>query len=129
MADNTTITKVQQIKIDYVFDYCEEHNEVEWLVAESSKTKTVPVYPKKKVITLNDDGTEKLDENGNPMFTLVDDTAAEPIRFEDVEVTFADVRKEFVKKFMPELLPKSTSKKVPSFHDRIKALKAKHNIQ
>lgn len=98
----------QTMKIEDIINWCKENNEVEWLKATAAKEFECKVYPRVKVV--NDEGNivSKVDKN-------------QPYTIEKRRITFIQLKQEFVAKFMPEIAPKTKSKKATMF-DLIAAL-------
>ena len=102
------IKHINDIDVDFVFDWCEANGANDWLKAELAKTTTQKTYPRKKVT--NADGKK----------VSVADKSKEPTMIEK-PITFIEVRTAFVEKFMPEFAPKKKEKK-PTMYDRAKLL-------
>lgn len=110
MANDATKVKIDG---DYIFNWCEANNQLEWLVTISEEKIKAPVYPRKEYKTK--DGKVK---------TKPDNTQA-PIKYEERVRNFMEVKAAFIDKFMPELKPKAKQAK-PSLLERAKtALAAK----
>lgn len=78
----------KEMTIDYIIDWCKENNQIEWLKAENAKT--FPV-----------EGTTKKGKPKKPR-----------------KITLLEIKRNFVEKFMPELLPQEKPKK-ETFRDKI----------
>lgn len=100
----------KKMDIDYIIDWCKSNNQVEWLKATAAKKITHNIYPKKTYI--NKKGKEVTKQ----------DKSQEPIGTETKDISFVELKMEFCKKFMPELVPVSTKEKKPSMFDKIAAL-------
>lgn len=99
----------KDMNIDDIISWCEENGQTEWLKAEAARTVTCKVYPRTK------DGINK---NGKPCKKA--DKTAKPSRVER-PITFVQIKKDFCKKFMPELIPQKKAKKT-TMYDRISKL-------
>lgn len=84
----------RKIDFKFIMDYCEQHNEKDWLKAKVEETTEVKVYPKVK------------NANGK----MVSDKSKKP-KIEVRPISFLQVKNDFCAKFMPELLPKKGNKK------------------
>lgn len=102
------IKHINDIDVDFVFDWCEQNGHNDWLKAELAKTTTQKTYPRKKIV--NEAGKK----------VSVADKSKEPTIVEK-PITFIEVRTAFVEKFMPEFAPKKKEKK-PTMYDRAKML-------
>lgn len=91
------------MKIDDIINWCVANNQVEWLKAEAQKKTTRKVYPK-----ITQDGKKVTDKTQTP--TIIE----QPI-------TFIEIKKDFVDKFMPEIAPKAKEAK-PTMYEKIAAL-------
>lgn len=95
---------------DKIIEWCEAHNELDWLEEIYSSTVVRKVYP------------TKIDANGNE----VPDKTQEPTEIEE-PISFIEVKLAFVRKFFPEEAPKKSAKSTMSFGDKIKAAKKRAN--
>jgi hypothetical protein len=102
------IKHINDIDVDFVFDWCEQNGQNAWLKAELAKKTLQKTYPRKKVTT----------EEGKKI--SVADKSKEPIMKEKA-ITFIEVRTHFVETFMPEFAPKKKPK-TPTMYDRAKML-------
>ena len=85
----------KDINIEYIINYCKEHNEVAWLKAKASE-KTIQKRHTGKIKGLNKAGKE---------VWLVDkNSPKEEIK---TNITFIEIKRAFAEKFMPEILPKA----------------------
>lgn len=103
--------KTDFITFDYIVNYCDEHNELEWLAAETSRQAEQKEYPKKKVTEVN--------EAGEVVEKTIADKSQEPIMVMK-PITFVQVKADFIDKFMPELKAAKKPKK-PTMFDIVKA--------
>lgn len=101
----------QTMKIEDIIKWCEDNNQVDWLIAESEKTIPVKVYPRKKVV------------NEKGKVVSVADKSQEPT-IEMRKIDFINLKKNFVEKFMQEIAPKAKAKE-PTMYEKIQALKNK----
>lgn len=97
----------KDINLDYIIDYCQEHDEVAWLKKTAAKKVDYKVYPKKTILV---DGKKK---------TVAD--KEQPYKLEKRPISFIQIKMEFVEKFMPEIKPVAKAKK-PTMYDIIKGL-------
>jgi hypothetical protein len=95
--------KYKDMCLDDVIAWCKANNQVAWLKEEAAKEVPTKKYPRVK----NAEGKS------------VADKSAEPI-IEVRPISFIQLKYEFCKKFMPELLPQGSSKK--SMREKIAAL-------
>jgi hypothetical protein len=99
----------ENMSIEFIINWCKENGQVAWLKAKAKEQTTYKVYPRKKVV---DEATGKA--------KMVADKTAAP-KVEKRQISFIQIKRDFVAKFMPELLPKAAEKK-PSMYDLIDAL-------
>lgn len=97
------IENINDITIDYIIDYCKEHDEVKWLKATAAETIECKVYPR-----IKKDGKSVADKSQEP-------------KIETRPVSFIQIRNAFTEKFMPEFAPKRKPK-APTMYDRIASL-------
>lgn len=95
----------EKIDINFIINWCKENNQVSWLKATASQQTDYKVYPRIKV----------KDENGKTKWKA-DKTQAPTI--EKRPISFIQLKKEFVYKFMPELAPKA-KEKAPTMYELI----------
>lgn len=123
--DSATVTDVKvvvadmkaagflEIDLDNIIDYCRLTKNTKWLKEEGKKKTTKKVYPRKQEKRINDDGEEYI--------ASVADKSKEPI--EKVSgITLAELKTNFLEKFLPELMPKSSKEPTVSMLDKIAAL-------
>jgi hypothetical protein len=91
------------MSIDDIIEWCKENGEVEWLKEIASQKVEYKIYPRVKV-----DDKWTTDKTATP-------------KVEKRPISFIQLKIEFVKKFMPNIMPKAKSKK-PTMFDKIKAL-------
>ena len=87
------------MSIDDIIIWCQENNQIAWLKEEGARKVACKVYPK---------------VNGK-----ADKTQAPKI--ETRKITFIQIKKDFVEKFMPEIAPKAKAKE-PTMYEKIAAL-------
>lgn len=92
----------KDMKINDIINWCVANNQVAWLKAEAAKKVPCKVYPK-----VEKDGKKVVDKSAEPTVEM------RPI-------TFIQIKNNFVRQFMPELLPKKEAKQ--TMYDLIKAL-------
>lgn len=97
----------KDIKLDDIIDWCKANNQVAWLKAEAAKKVEVERYT----------GKVKVVKNGKEV--LVVDKNSAKVKVE-APITFIQLKKAFVEKFMPEIAPKAKAKQ--TMYDRIAAL-------
>lgn len=102
----------KNINQDFIFSYCEENGQLEWLLEVTSQKTAYKVYPRKKVTVTAEDGTTKTK-------SVVDKTQEPKIEYRPI--SFIAVKNEFCEKFMPELLPKASETKKPTLKERAEA--------
>lgn len=93
----------KSITLDFIIEWCQANNQVDWLKATAEKKTPCKVYPRVKK-----DGKSVADKSQEPKEVM------RPI-------SFIQIKTEFVNTFMPEIAPKKKDAK-PSMYDRIKAL-------
>lgn len=98
-----------KIDIDFIIDWCKANGQVDWLKATASKKVSHPIYPKKTYI--NKQGKEVCRQ----------DKSQKPIGTEIKNISFVELKMEFCRKFMPEIIPEAKEKK-QSMYDIIAAL-------
>lgn len=91
------------MNINDIIIWCQANNQTAWLKAEAAKKVPCKVYPK-----VEKDGKKVVDKSAKPNIEL------RPI-------TFIQLKNNFVKTFMPEIMPAKKEKK-PSMYDLINAL-------
>ena len=94
--------------IEDVIEWCKANNQIEWLKKTAAKKTECKVYPRKKVV------------NADGKLVSVADKSKEP-KIESRPISFVEIKYEFAKKFMPEILPKAKEMKA-SMYDIIAAL-------
>ena len=93
----------KSMNINDIIGWCIANKQTAWLKAEAAKTVPCKVYP--KVVK---DGKKVVDKSAKPSIEM------RPI-------TFIQLKNNFVKTFMPEIMPKKKEAK-PSMYDLINAL-------
>ena len=100
-------------KEEDMIKWCEENNQLEWLIAETNKIVKHKVYGQKRGLNKKGEWILKTDKDN------VIGTVEEPI-------TFVELKHNFFAKFMPDKLPTKSDKPVAeTFRDRINKLKKK----
>lgn len=94
----------KSMNINDIIDWCKANNQVEWLKAEAAKKVEYKVYPRVK----GEDGKLKVDKS-------------QPYKVEMRPISFIQIKKNFVDKFMPEIAPTKKDKK-PNMFDLIASL-------
>lgn len=94
----------KKMKLQDVIEWCKANNQIEWLKEVVNRDVEVEVYPEIEV-----DGKKVINKSATPTIEM------RPI-------SFIQVKTEFAKKFMPEILPKKTSKKTATMRDIVNAL-------
>lgn len=92
----------KDMKINDIINWCVANNQVAWLKAEAAKKVPCKVYPK-----VEKDGKKVVDKTAEP-------------KIEQRPITFIQIKNNFVRQFMPELLPKK--EKQATMYDLINAL-------
>jgi hypothetical protein len=107
-AEEEAKVKYKDIDLDYIIKYCQEQGSeaVAWLKETAQKKVNVKVYP-------------RVQQEKDGKTISVADTTKEP-KVEERKITFIQLKKAFVEKFMPDIMPKS--KKKESMYDIIAAL-------
>lgn len=100
--------KYETMTIEEIINWCKENNQVEWLKAKATETVPYKVYPRVKVT--GEDGKVK----------MVADKSAAP-KVEKRAISFIQIKRDFVEKFMPEIAPKAQPK-TPTMYEIIAAL-------
>lgn len=106
------------IKIEDIIEWCKDNNQVDWLKNKASETKTVERYSERKK-KLDDNGNVVLNKKGFPVY--VADKSSKK-KEEQVKISFMELKYDFCKEFMPEILPKSKKKKEKTMYDLIAEL-------
>ncbi len=101
----------KDMKFEDILNWCEENGELDWLEEEASRLVEVEVYPT-KVVT-NPDGSTK----------RVPDKSQTP-SIEKREISYIQIKNDFVNRFMPEIAPKKKATEKESMLDKIRARKA-----
>ena len=98
----------QTMKIEEIINWCKDNNQVEWLKKTAKQLVPYKVYPTKVIVDSNGKSKKVADKSAKPK------TEMRPI-------SFIQLKKEFVEKFMPEIAPSKKDKKA-TFYDIIAAL-------
>lgn len=93
----------KSMKIGDIIAWCVANKQTEWLKATAAKQVPCKIYPK-----VEKDGKKVIDKTASPTIEM------RPI-------TFIQLKNEFVKEFMPELMPKKKEAK-PTMYELIAAL-------
>lgn len=96
----------KDMKIEDIIQWCQENgkDKVDWLKKTAAKQVEYKVYPRYK----GEDGKMHTDKKAEP-------------KIEMRNISFIQLKLEFVKEFMADIAPKAQPKK-PSMYDRIKNL-------
>lgn len=94
----------KDMTIEDIIQWCKDNKQVEWLKKTAAKQVEYKVYPRFK----GEDGKMHTDKKAEP-------------KIEMRNISFIQLKLEFVKEFMPEIAPKAQDKK-PTMYDLIKAL-------
>lgn len=106
MAKQKASKEYKDWKIEDIIAWCQANNQVAWLKTTAAKKIAHPVYPK----------VENISKTGKK--TMVQDKKQAPIGTVEKEITFVELKAEFIATFFEkEEKPASTS-----FIDRIAAL-------
>lgn len=107
-------TKGEYTKMDYstmtmedIIKWCQENKQVKWLKEEAKKQVPYKVYPRIKVTDASGKTVSKADKS-------------KPYTVEMRPITYIQIKQDFVRKFMPELIPHKDKK--PSFYEIIENL-------
>ena len=105
----------KDMKIDDIIEYCQKHNEVEWLKEVVKKEVPVKRYPKTQRQAYDKETNQPLyKKNGAPkMVSCVDKSKPPVIEYEPI--TFIQIKNEFCEKFFPELIPHKKEKKTTMY--------------
>lgn len=99
-----------------IIQWCQENNQVDWLKAKAAEKITRPIYPKKKIAKVDEDGNPVLTKKGKQSYTTVLDKSAEPIGTEESPITFVELKSDFLHTFN---LCEPKKPKKPTFIDII----------
>lgn len=107
-------TKGECTKMDYstmtmedIIKWCQENKQIKWLKEEAKKQMPYKVYPRIKVTDASGKTVSKADKS-------------KPYTVEMRPITYIQIKQDFVRKFMPELIPHKDKK--PSFYEIIENL-------
>lgn len=104
--------------INDIIDYCKANKQIDWLKETAAKQVPTKVYPRKRVVKLNADGTPVVNKKGKPVMVSVADKDAKPA-IEVRPITFVQIKSEFAEKFGFKAAKKETA---PTMYDIIAAL-------
>lgn len=96
------------MSIEDIIAWCKDNNQVEWLKKIAAKKTECKVYPRKKVVNEKGKKVSVADKSQKPTI-------------EKRPISFVEIKYEFAKKFMPEIMPKAKEKKA-SMYDMIASL-------
>ncbi len=102
-----------------IIQWCQENNQIEWLKEAANRTISRPVYPKKKVARMDENGNPILTKKGKQSYTTILDKEAEPIGTEESPISFVELKSDFLHTFK---LCEPKKAKGPNFIDKINAL-------
>lgn len=93
------------MNIQDIISWCQANNEVAWLKSFANTKVEVKRYPRVK----KEDGKLYADKSQQPTITME-------------KPNFITIKRAFVEKFMPEILPVASEPKKPTMYDLIDAL-------
>lgn len=108
-------TKASDITMQYMFDYCNDIGDadaLDWFIEITERKVEYDKYPLSDA-PVNEGGRRKRDKTKEPVKATR-------------KLTFPEIKKEFIEKFYPELIPakKPKATKAPSWHEKAVAAKA-----
>ena len=108
-------TKASDITMQYMYDYCtdiDDADALDWFIEITERKVEYDKYPLSDA-PVNEGGRRKRDK------------AKEPVKATR-KLTYPEIKKEFIEKFYPELIPakKPKTAKAPSWHEKALAAKA-----
>ena len=86
-----------------IIEWCKENNQVEWLKKTVATKVKKPIYPK----------IEHTTKTGKK--TMVYDKKAKPIGYQEVRISFVEIKSAFIDKFFPE--QKAQKEEKVTFYD------------
>ena len=108
-------TKASDITMQYMFDYCNDIGDadaLDWFIEITERKVEYDKYPLSDA-PVNEGGRRKRDKTKEPVKATR-------------KLTYPEIKKEFIEKFYPELIPakKPKATKAPSWHEKAVAAKA-----
>jgi len=108
-------TKASDITMQYMFDYCNDIGDadaLDWFIEITERKVEYDKYPLSDA-PVNEGGRRKRDKTKEPVKATR-------------KLTYPEIKKEFIEKFYPELIPAKKPKvaKTPSWHEKALAAKA-----
>lgn len=119
MAEAKKLT-YKDMKIEDIMEWCIANNQIEWLKAIKDKKVPYKVYPRLKVPRTDENGNNVVNEKGKILYKSVVDKTKAP-RTQMKKPNFMHIKNEFVKAFMPELMPVKKEKE-PNMYEKIDLL-------
>ena len=111
-------TKASDITMQYMYDYCTDIGDadaLDWFIEITERKVEYDKYPLSDA-PVNEGGRRKRDKTKEPVKATR-------------KLTYPEIKKEFIEKFYPELIPEKKPKalKAPSWHEKALAAKALRN--
>ena len=108
-------TKASDITMQYMYDYCTDIGDadaLDWFIEITERKVAYDKYPLSDA-PVNEGGRRKRDKSKEPVKATR-------------KLTYPEIKKEFIEKFYPELIPakKPKAAKAPSWHEKALAAKA-----
>lgn len=108
-------TKASDITMQYMYDYCtdiDDADALDWFIEITERKVEYDKYPLSDA-PVNEGGRRKRDKTKKPVKATR-------------KLTYPEIKKEFIEKFYPELIPakKPKAAKVPSWHEKAVLYKA-----
>lgn len=108
-------TKASDITMQYMYDYCTDIGDadaLDWFIEITERKIEYDKYPLSDA-PVNEGGRRKRDKTKEPVKATR-------------KLTYPEIKKEFIEKFYPELIPakKPKAAKAPSWHEKALAAKA-----
>lgn len=108
-------TKASDITMQYMYDYCTDIGDadaLDWFIEITERRVEYDKYPLSDA-PVNEGGRRKRDKTKEPVKATR-------------KLTYPEIKKEFIEKFYPELIPakKLKAAKAPSWHEKALAAKA-----
>ena len=108
----------KDLKIEDIIEWCKKNDQVAWLKEKSNETVAVERHTGRKP-KVDENGNICLNKKGHPIYVV---DKASPKKTDKAKITFVQLKYEFCKKFMPEILPKKTKEEKKSMYDLIAEL-------
>ena len=108
-------TKASDITMQYMYDYCTDNGDpdaLDWFIEITERKVEYDKYPLSDA-PVNEGGRRKRDKTKEPVKATR-------------KLTYPEIKKEFIEKFYPELIPvkKPKAAKAPSWHEKALLYKA-----